>query len=64
MKSSATQIRCETPTDEISSTSGTTQRDWGEEAGGRGGSGWGTHVHPWLIHVDVWEKTTTILQSN
>ena len=26
--------------------------------GGRweGGSGWGTHVHPWLIHVDVWQK--------
>ena len=26
--------------------------------GGRweGGSGWGTHVCPWLIHVDVWQK--------
>ena len=21
-----------------------------------GGSGWGTHVHPWLIHVNVWRK--------
>ena len=21
-----------------------------------GGSGWGTHVNPWLIHVDVWQK--------
>ena len=21
-----------------------------------GGSGWGTHVHPWLIHVSVWQK--------
>ena len=20
------------------------------------GSGWGTHVHPWLIHVNVWQK--------
>ena len=20
-------------------------------------SGWGTHVHPWLIPVDVWQKT-------
>ena len=20
------------------------------------GSGWGTHVHPWLIHVSVWQK--------
>ena len=27
--------------------------------GGRreGGSGWGTHVNPWLIHVNVWPKT-------
>ena len=26
--------------------------------GGRweGGSGWGTHVHPWLIHINVWQK--------
>ena len=22
----------------------------------RGVSGWGTHVHQWLIHVDVWQK--------
>ena len=21
-----------------------------------GGSGWGTHVNPWLILVNVWEK--------
>ena len=21
-----------------------------------GGSGWGTHVHLWLIHVNVWQK--------
>ena len=20
------------------------------------GSGWGTHVHPWLIHVNVWQE--------
>ena len=20
------------------------------------GSGWGAHVHPWLIHVNVWQK--------
>ena len=34
---------------------GKTQRDgWG----GRweGGSGWGTHVNPWLIHVNVWQN--------
>ena len=24
--------------------------------GGWGGSGWGTHVHPWQIHVNVWQK--------
>ena len=24
--------------------------------GGEGDSGWGTHVHPWLIHVNVWQK--------
>ena len=26
--------------------------------GGRweGASGWGTHVNPWLIHVNVWQK--------
>ena len=26
--------------------------------GGRreGGSGWGTRVNPWLIHVSVWQK--------
>ena len=26
--------------------------------GGRweGCSGWGTHVNPWLIHVNVWQK--------
>ena len=21
-----------------------------------GGPGWGTHVHPWLIHANVWQK--------
>ena len=26
----------------------------GREEGG--GSGWGTHVNPWLIHVNVWQK--------
>ena len=27
---------------------------WGQ--GWEGGSEWGTHVHPWAIHVDVWQK--------
>ena len=22
-----------------------------------GGSGWGTHVDPWLIHVNIWQKS-------
>ena len=29
-------------------------RGWGEE--GERGSGWGTRVNPWLIHVNVWQK--------
>ena len=37
-------------------------REWDdpEERDGKGGerrgSGWGTPVHPWLIHVNVWQK--------
>ena len=31
---------------------GKTQRDWVEREVG-GGSGWGIHVNPWLIHVNV-----------
>ena len=34
---------------------GKTQRDgMGREVGDV--SGWGTHVNPWLIHVNVWQK--------
>ena len=34
---------------------GMTLRDgMGREVGG--GSGWGTHLHPWLIHANVWQK--------
>ena len=31
---------------------------WGMGLGRRweGASGWGAHVHPWLIHVNVWQK--------
>ena len=32
-----------------------TQRDGMEREVG-GGIGWGTHVNPWLIHVNVWQK--------
>jgi len=27
-----------------------------------GGSGWGTHVHPWLIHVNVWQNPYNIVK--
>ena len=29
---------------------------WCGEGAGRGLQDGGTHVHPWLIHVDVWQK--------
>ena len=31
-------------------------REMGWRGRGEGGSGWGTHVNPWLIHVHVWQK--------
>ena len=38
-----------------------TQRDgMGMEEGG--GSGWGTRVHPWRIHVDVWQNQYNIVK--
>ena len=32
------------------------------EGGGRGLSGWGARVHPWWIHVDVWQKQYNIVK--
>ena len=29
---------------------------WRGERVGRGAQDGGTHVHPWLIHVNVWQK--------
>ena len=29
---------------------------WHFRGSWEGGSGWGTHVNPWLIHVNVWQK--------
>ena len=29
---------------------------WDGEGGGRGVQDRGTHVHPWLTHVNVWQK--------
>ena len=34
---------------------------WDREGGGRGVQDGGTHVHPWLVHVQCVAKTTTIL---
>ena len=28
----------------------------GWEGRWEGCSGWGTHVYPWLIHVNIWQK--------
>ena len=28
-----------------------------------GGSGWGTCVHPWGIHVDVWQNQYNIVKE-
>ena len=30
--------------------------EWGGAGGGRGCQDGGTHVHPWLIRVNVWWK--------
>ena len=35
---------------------------WYAEGGGRGCSGWGTRVHPWQIHVDVWQNQYNIVK--
>ena len=39
-------------------------RPRGMVQGGRwkGGSGWGTRVHPWQIHVDVWQNQYNIVK--
>ena len=35
---------------------------WYDEGGGRGGSEWGTRVHPWQIHGDVWQNQYNIVK--
>ena len=35
---------------------------WYGEGGGRWGSGVGTYVHPWQIHVDVWQNQYSIVK--
>ena len=34
----------------------------GWEGSGMGGSGWGRRVHPWWIHVDVWQNQYNIVK--
>ena len=29
---------------------------WGGEGGGKGFQDGGTQVHPWQIHIDVWQN--------
>ena len=38
---------------------GSQELDTGEVGGG---SGWGTHVHPWQIHVSVWQNQCNIVK--
>jgi len=35
---------------------------WYGEGGGRGVQGWGMRVHPWWIHVDVWQNQYNIVK--
>ena len=46
--------------------SGLVHWDDPEETDGEGGweghSGWGTHVHPWRIHVNVWQNQYNIVK--
>ena len=35
---------------------------WYRERGGGGGSGWGTRVYPWQIHIDVWQNQHSIVK--
>ena len=35
---------------------------WGGSC--EGSSGLGTHVHPWLIHVNVWQNQYSIVKQN
>ena len=57
---SPVQVRCRIQ-DAWGWCTGMTQRDGtGREVGGV--SGWGTHVHPWRIHVDVWQNQYNIVK--
>ena len=36
--------------------------DYSDNEKHKGGSGWGTRVHPWQIHVDVWQNQHNIVK--
>ena len=36
--------------------------EWYGEGGGGEGSGWGTRVYLWRIHVDVWQSKYNIVE--
>ena len=36
---------------------------WYGEGGGRWGSGLGTRVHPWWMHVDVWQNQYNVVKK-
>ena len=38
--------------------------EWGREGSGRALQDGRTHVYLWLIHINIWQKTTTILKIN
>ena len=35
---------------------------WDGEGGWEWDSGWGTHVHPWWIHVNIWQNQYNIVK--
>ena len=35
---------------------------WDGEGGEGWGSGWGTHVHPWQIQVNVWQNQYNVVK--
>ena len=55
---SQVQARC-TILDAWGWCTGTTQRDG---MGRKEGSGWGTHVYLWRIHVDIWQNQYNIVK--
>ena len=35
---------------------------WDDPEGWDGGSGWGTRVHPWQVHANVWQNHYNIVK--